>query len=33
MGFGDIPHKTEAYIKTWLNAKVAVAITLEIMTA
>ena len=33
MGFGDIPNKTEANIKIWLNAKLAVAIMLEIMTA
>ena len=33
MGFGDIPNKTEAHIKIWLNAKLAVAIMLEIMTA
>ena len=33
MGFGDIPTKTEAHIKIWLNAKLAVAIMLEIMTA
>jgi len=33
MGFGDIPNKTEAHIKIWLNAKLVVAIMLEIMTA
>jgi hypothetical protein len=33
MGFGDVPNKTEAYIKIWLNTKLAVAIMLEIMTA
>jgi len=33
MGFGDIPNKTEEHIKIWLNAKLAVAIMLEIMTA
>jgi hypothetical protein len=33
MGFGDIPNKTEAHIKIWLNAKLAVAIMLEMMTA
>jgi len=33
MGFGDIPTKTEAHTKIWLNAKLAVAIMLEIMTA
>ena len=33
MGFGDIPNKTEANIKTWLNAKLVVAILLEITTA
>ena len=33
MGFGDVPNKTEAHIKIWLNAKLAVAIMLEIMTA
>ena len=33
MGFGDVPTKTEAHIKIWLNAKLAVAIMLEIMTA
>src|SRR5215469_13145941 len=33
MGFGDIPNKTESHIKIWLNAKLAVAIMLEIMTA
>ena len=31
--FGDIPNKKEAHIKIWLNAKLAVAIMLEIMTA
>jgi len=33
MGFGDIPNKKEENIKIWLNAKLAVAIMLEIMTA
>ena len=33
MGFGDVPNKTEAHIKIWLNAKLAVAVMLEIMTA
>ena len=33
MDFGDIPNKTEEHIKIWLNAKLAVAIMLEIMTA
>jgi len=33
MGFGDVPTKTEAHMKIWLNAKLAVAIMLEIMTA
>jgi len=33
MGFGDVPNKTESHIKIWLNAKLAVAIMLELMTA
>jgi IS4 transposase len=33
MGFGDVPNKKETHIKIWLNAKLAVAIMLEIMTA
>jgi IS4 transposase len=33
MSFGDVPNKTEEHIKIWLNAKLAVAIMLEIMTA
>jgi IS4 transposase len=33
MGFGDIPNKTEKNIKTWLEAKLAAAILLEITTA
>ena len=30
MGFGDIPNKTEENIKIWLNAKLVVAIMLEL---
>jgi len=33
MGLGDIPNKTEDHIKIWLNAKLAVAIMIEIMVA
>jgi hypothetical protein len=33
IGFGDIPNKTESNIKIWLNAKLVVAILLEITTA
>jgi hypothetical protein len=33
VGFGDVPNKTEGHIKIWLNAKLAVAIMLEIMVA
>ena len=33
MGFGDIPNKTEDNIRIWLNAKLVVAIMLELTTA